>query len=141
MLCATLQDFKTNTGHGKLLVDDSLYPVAYATNVNEQARMRSMLHHPSEPLQANWSAGLPSLYPDEAFQMDERLPCLAQVIEQINLATQARTNSYNYSSFLPDPTVCTGTHSIGYSNISRQCALFQPAVLICRWRDTMSASV
>ena len=31
-----LQDFKTNTGHGKLLLDDSLYPEAYATNVNEQ---------------------------------------------------------------------------------------------------------
>ena len=30
------QDFKTNTGHGKLLLDDSLYPEAYATNVNEQ---------------------------------------------------------------------------------------------------------
>ena len=34
-----LQDFKTNTGHGKLLLDDSLYPEAYATNVNEQVRM------------------------------------------------------------------------------------------------------
>ena len=32
------QDYKTNTGHGKLLLDDSLYPLAYATNVNEQAR-------------------------------------------------------------------------------------------------------
>ena len=32
----TLQGFKTNTGHGKLLVDDSLYPIAYSTNVNEQ---------------------------------------------------------------------------------------------------------
>ena len=31
-----VQDFKTNTGHGKLLLDDSLYPEAYATNVNEQ---------------------------------------------------------------------------------------------------------
>ena len=50
MLGATIQDFKTNTGHGKLLVDDSLYPVAYATNVNEQARMRSLLNHLLEPL-------------------------------------------------------------------------------------------
>ena len=33
------QDFKTNTGHGKLLLDDSLYPEAYATNVNEQVYM------------------------------------------------------------------------------------------------------
>ena len=32
------QDFKTNTGHGKLLLDDNLYPEAYATNVNEQVR-------------------------------------------------------------------------------------------------------
>ena len=31
-----VQDYKTNTGHGKLLLDDSLYPEAYATNVNEQ---------------------------------------------------------------------------------------------------------
>jgi hypothetical protein len=30
------QDFKTNTGHGKLLLDNSLYPEAYASNVNEQ---------------------------------------------------------------------------------------------------------
>ena len=43
-----------------------------------------------------------------------------QVIEQINLPSQNRTNSYNYSSFLPDPTICTGTHSVGYSNISQQ---------------------
>lgn len=34
-----LQDYKTNTGHGKLLLDDSLYPEAYATNVNEQVCM------------------------------------------------------------------------------------------------------
>jgi len=31
-----VQDYKTNTGHGKLLLDNSLYPEAYATNVNEQ---------------------------------------------------------------------------------------------------------
>ena len=99
---APVAGFKTNTGHGtglhlsgsksvsscvtdftmmmrtgKLLLDDSLYPRAYATNVNEQ------------------------------------------VLEEINLDTQARTNAFNYSSFLPDPTVCTGTHSIGYSSISR----------------------
>ncbi len=43
-----------------------------------------------------------------------------QVIEQINLPSQNRTNSFNYSSFLPDPTICTGTHSVGYSNISQQ---------------------
>jgi hypothetical protein len=43
-----------------------------------------------------------------------------QVIEQLNLPTQKRTYSYNYSSFLPDPTICTGTHSVGYSNISQQ---------------------
>lgn len=38
MLTAVIaaQDFKTKTGHGKLLLDDSLYPLAYATNVNEQ---------------------------------------------------------------------------------------------------------
>ncbi|CAL5229447.1 g12772 [Coccomyxa viridis] len=81
---ATVADFKTNTGHGKLLLDDSLYPEAYATNVNEQ------------------------------------------VIEQINLPSQNRTNSFNYSSFLPDPTICTGTHSVGYSNIS-QHAFFECA--------------
>ena len=34
-----LQDYKTKTGHGKLLLDDSLYPEAYATNVNEQVCM------------------------------------------------------------------------------------------------------
>ena len=43
-----------------------------------------------------------------------------QVIEQINLPSQNRTNSFNYSSSLPDPTICTGTHSVGYSNISQQ---------------------
>ena len=48
------------------------------------------------------------------------LCAVPQVIEQINLPSQNRTNSYNYSSFLPDPTVCTGTHSVGYSNISQQ---------------------
>ena len=31
-----MQDYKTNTGHGKLLLDSNLYPEAYATNVNEQ---------------------------------------------------------------------------------------------------------
>jgi hypothetical protein len=41
------------------------------------------------------------------------------VLEEINLDTQTRTASFNYSAFLPDPTACTGTHSIGYSNISR----------------------
>ena len=58
------------------------------------------------------------------------LPCSLQVIQQINLATQMRTNSYNYSTFLPDPTICTGTHSIGYSNISRQCARHYWAVVM-----------
>ena len=43
-----------------------------------------------------------------------------QVIEQINLPKQARTNSFNYSSFLPNASICTGTHSVGYSNISQQ---------------------
>ncbi|CAK0787274.1 hypothetical protein CVIRNUC_010492 [Coccomyxa viridis] len=81
---ATVADYKTNTGHGKLLLDDSLYPEAYATNVNEQ------------------------------------------VIEQINLPKQARTNSFNYSSFLPNASICTGTHSVGYSNIS-QHAFFECA--------------
>ena len=48
------------------------------------------------------------------------LCAMAQVIEQINLPSQNRTGAYNYSSFLPDPTVCTGTHSVGYSNVSQQ---------------------
>ena len=30
------QDFVDTSGHGKLLVDQSIYPLAYATNVNEQ---------------------------------------------------------------------------------------------------------
>ena len=38
-----MQDFKTNTGHGKLLLDDSLYPEAYATNVNEQVCTYALL--------------------------------------------------------------------------------------------------
>ena len=46
--------------------------------------------------------------------------CALQVIEQINLPKQARTNSFNYSSFLPNASICTGTHSVGYSNISQQ---------------------
>ncbi|BDA42283.1 hypothetical protein COCOBI_03-1700 [Coccomyxa sp. Obi] len=81
---ASVADFKTKTGHGKLLLDDSLYPRAYATNVNEQ------------------------------------------VIEEIDLPSQKRTNSFNYTSFLPDPSVCTGTHSVTYSNIS-QHAFFECA--------------
>ena len=32
----TLQSLNTTAGHGKLLVDDSLYPYGYGTNVNEQ---------------------------------------------------------------------------------------------------------
>ena len=48
------------------------------------------------------------------------LRAVPQVIEQINLPSQNRTNSFNYSSSLPDPTICTGTHSVGYSNISQQ---------------------
>ena len=42
-----LQDYKTNTGHGKLLLDDSLYPEAYATNVNEQVCMPPSVTIPS----------------------------------------------------------------------------------------------
>lgn len=44
-----------------------------------------------------------------------------QVLEHIDLQKQARVASFNYSTFLPDPTICTGTHSAGSSNISRQC--------------------
>ena len=32
----TSQDFVDTSGHGKLLVDESIFPLAYATNVNEQ---------------------------------------------------------------------------------------------------------
>jgi hypothetical protein len=42
------------------------------------------------------------------------------VIELIDLPSQKRINSFNYSSSLQDPTICTGTHSVGYSNISKQ---------------------
>ena len=51
-----LQDFKTNTGHGKLLLDDSLYPEAYATNVNEQVYMPNLqpFRADGDTAQAGW---------------------------------------------------------------------------------------
>ena len=39
----------------------------------------------------------------------------------INLQTQQRVAHYEYSTSLPDPTICVGTHSIVYSTINKQC--------------------
>ena len=37
------------SGHGKLLVDSSIYPLAYATNVNEQFLEVKLLSTPDHP--------------------------------------------------------------------------------------------
>ncbi|DBA92352.1 hypothetical protein WJX77_003824 [Trebouxia sp. C0004] len=42
-----------------------------------------------------------------------------QVLEKFNLTTNTRTNHFNFSSFLPDPSVCVGTHTIVYSQVNQ----------------------
>lgn len=74
MFCV-VQGLVREGGHGKLLVDQALYPRSYATNVNEQ------------------------------------------YLHKIDLVRRNRTASFDFSSLMP---TCAGTHSIVYSNISRQ---------------------
>ncbi|DBA84774.1 hypothetical protein WJX77_006512 [Trebouxia sp. C0004] len=42
-----------------------------------------------------------------------------QVIEKFNVSTNTRLNHFNYSSYLPNASVCVGTHTIVYSQINQ----------------------
>ena len=43
-----------------------------------------------------------------------------QVIPRFDFPSQSITARLDYSSQLPDPNTCTGTHTIVYSNASQQ---------------------
>lgn len=43
-----------------------------------------------------------------------------QVLEKFNVSTNSRLNHFNYSSYLPNASVCVGTHTIVYSQINQQ---------------------
>ena len=43
-----------------------------------------------------------------------------QVIQEINLQTRTRTASYSFAALLPNPSLCNGTHSVGWTNATRQ---------------------
>ena len=138
---ALLQSLQTTAGHGKLVVDGTLYPKSYGTNVNEQCA--PPLRCPSRPAPpaastAAWealpwsgaalrrAAGRPLLQEpagrrQKSFpQPAKRLP--RRYLEQFDLSNATRTAAINYAPLLPTPGLCVGTHSIAYSNASQQCA-------------------
>ena len=43
-----------------------------------------------------------------------------QVFEKFNLTAANRTAHFNFSSFLPNSSVCVGTHTIVYSQVNQQ---------------------
>ena len=151
---APRQAFVKKFGHGKLLVDESIFPLAYATNVNEQVlevgckgsscrapfmrRARQTQPVILRSCELSSSGGCMTLLTTRCLPVCVGHKSGSTVtrpldnhgqrpgVQVIDLQAQKRVAAYNYNASLPDPSVCTGTHALVYSTRNKQCAPLAP---------------